>query len=456
MEGEQNSSTPKFLDRIANGFSGLLTGTVDPLGIRRQLVVGGGVLVIFFGFFGGWAAFAPLESAAIASGLVIVESNRKTVQHLEGGIIREILVRDGSKVTINQVLARLDQTQVRATLELLLDRYRGAQTLEARLVAERDGLPEVYFPHDVAKFEKHPKVAEMMEGQRRIFTSRKRSRTGQEGILRKRIAQSQEEINGLRGQIKAERTQISLIDREITDVQSLFDKGLAKQDRLLALERNKAEIEGSLYKNQSMIARAQQTILELEARIVELSIEMVNEVVQEMREVRQEKLEIRERLNASEDVLQRTYVRAPISGTVVESQLHTIGGVIAPGEDLMDIVPNNEKLVVEARVDPADIDIVHPDLPAQVRITAFSQRSTQAMDGKVVSVSADQLTDERTGVSYYLARVELEPEALKALDGVELYPGMQAEVMIVTGKQTPLEYLTRPLTNSFNRAMREN
>jgi len=432
------------------------SATDDPLGIRLQLVVGIGVLVGFFGILGGWAGLAKLESAAIASGLVIVESKRKTVQHLEGGIVRQIFVRDGDEVTVNQVIVQLDQTQTRATMELLLDRLRSAQALEARLVAERDGLPAVYFPHDLEKFQSHPKIAEMMDGQRKIFSSIRDTHDGQVGILKKRIAQSREEINGLRGQIEAEKRQTELITKEIVDVRDLYDKGLAKQARLLSLERKKAEIGGSLHNNQSMIARARQTILELEAQINELSTKRTNEVVQEMREVRQEKLEIREKLNAAKDVLQRTYIRAPISGTVVESQLHTIGGVVSPGEALMDIVPRGEKLVVEAKIDPADIDVVHPKLQAQVRFTAFNQRSTQPLDGEVVSVSADQLTDERTGVSYFLARVELLKESLEELKGAELYPGMQAEVMIVTGAQTPLEYLIKPITESFNRAMRES
>jgi len=428
----------------------------DVVGIRRQLVLGALVIFCFFGVFGGWAAFARLESAAIATGMVTVESKRKTVQHLEGGIVREIFVRDGDQVTVNQVLVRLDQTQVRATLELVLDRRRAAQALEARLVAERDGMDEIYFPHDLAKFAKHPKIAEMIEGQRKIFESRRQSRAGQEAILKKRIAQSQEEITGLQGQIRSEDTQISLIEREIVDVRSLYDKGLAKQARLLALERTKAEIEGSLHQNRALIARTKQSILELEAQIAELTTTSINEVVQELREVGQEKLELDERINAAKDVLQRTYVRAPITGAVVESQLNTIGGVIAPGEKLMDIVPGDEKLIVEARIDPGDIDIVHPGLDAQVRFTAFSQRNTVPVDGKVISVSADQLTDERTGASYYLASVELRGDQAEALNGADLYPGMQAEVMIVTGKQTPLEYLVKPITMSLNRAMREN
>lgn len=456
---ESQTATKVGLAPIMKGISqafGRMFGTSDPLGIRIQLICGIGVLVAFFGIFGGWAAFAQLKSAAIASGLVIVESKRKTVQHLEGGIVREIFARDGDQIVVNQVLVRLDQTQPRATLELLLDRYRSAQTLEARLVAERDGLPEVYFPHELMKFARYPKVAEMIDGQRKIFESRKSSHSGQVDILQKRIAQSREEINGLKGQIDAEGTQVDLIVKEINDVRDLYNKGLAKQARLLALERKKAEIGGSLHNNRSMIGCARQSILELEAQITELATAQVNEVVQELRDVRQEKLEIQERLNAAKDVMARTYIRAPISGTVVESQLHTIGGVISPGEALMDIVPQGEKLVVEARIDPSDIDIVHPNLPAQVRFTAFSQRSTQPLDGKVVSVSADQLTDERTGLSYFLAKVVLPKESLKSLNGAHLYPGMQAEVMIVTGAQTPLEYLVRPLLDSFNRALRES
>ena len=236
----------------------------------------------------------------------------------------------------------------------------------------------------------------------------------------------------------------------------LFNKGLAKQARLLALERIKAEIEGSLHPNGAMITRARQSNLELEAQITELMTSQVNEGVQELREVGQENLELRERLNGAEDVLQRACARAPILGVIIKSLLLTIGGVVSPGETLMDVVPGNEKLIVEARVDPTDIDVVHPGLAAQVRITAFSQRTTVPLDGTILPISADQLTEERTGVSYYLVRVELNDDPSEALGGAELYPGMQAEVLIVTGAQTPLEYLVRPITTSLNRAMREN
>ncbi len=414
------------------------------------------VIALFFGALGTWAVFAPLESAAIAPGVLSVETNRKTIQHLEGGIVEKILVSEGERVTAGQELLRLDGTQALATLDLLKGRYRALSALEARLVAERNGSEAVAFPDWLLKEEADPKVQEIIKGQVGIFEARRDILSSQAAILKQRILQFGEEITGLRDEIASNNRQLTLIAEEIVDVEKLLEGGLARRPRLLALQRQAASIEGNRSRNQAAIARAKQQIGETELQISELRTNLHNEIVHEQREVQTELFALAERLLAAEDVLRRTTIRARQDGTIVELRVHTTEGVIGPGEPLMDIVPSGESLLVEARVDPADIDVVHPGLSAKVRLTAFSQRDMHPLDGKVLSVSADRLTEDRTGEAYYLARIVLNEEAGEQLGDGELYPGMQAEVMIVTGSRTALEYLLRPLAASFRRAFKES
>ncbi len=424
-------------------------------GVRGAIVAGSAIIVLFFGGLGVWAALAPLESAAIAPGSVSVDTNRKTIQHLEGGIVGAILVRDGETVTKGQVLIRLDVTRPLATLDLLKGRRLAAQALEARLIAERDGRTKIDFPNYLVGQGSQPKVVETLDGQTNIFRARQKAIAGQIKIQEQRIAQISEEIGGLKGQIRAENRQQELIRGEIADVKMLVGKGLARKPRLLALQRRLAEIEGSRSRNRAAIARARQSIGEARTRITEIGTRQLNEVVAELRDVQGEQFDLAERIRAAEDVLGRTDIRAPLDGTVVGLQVHTLGGVIGPGAALMDIVPSGVKLVIEANVDPTDIDVVHPGLEAQVRLTAFSMRNTKPIAGRVMSVSADRLIDERTGQAYYRVRIELIEDPAKAFEGATLYPGMPAEVMIVTGAQSALGYIFNPISSSLNRAFRE-
>jgi HlyD family type I secretion membrane fusion protein len=425
------------------------------IGIRPVLAVGVGVIVLFFGIFGGWAALAPLGSAAIAPGEVIVEARRKTVQHLEGGIVGEIRVREGDRVAAGQMLIRLDETQPRATLDLLKGRSRAAAALEARLNAERDEQKAIEFPPFLLDEGGDPKVRKILDGQTRIFDARRNSILGQIAILKQRIAQYAEEIKGLKGEVAAETTQVELIAQELEGVETLYSKKLVRKPRLLELRRRQAEIEGRLAQNRARIARVRQNIAETHLRISELRTERINEVVEELRKVQSERFDLQERIRAAEDVLRRTAILAPLAGTVVGLQVHTTGGVIAPGQPLMDIVPSGDRLIVEARVAPEDIDVVHAGLAAKVRLTALNRRNSLPLEGRVLSISADRLVDERTGETYFLARVELLEDPADALGGAFLYPGMAAEVMILTGERTALDYLFTPLSRSLERAFRE-
>jgi HlyD family type I secretion membrane fusion protein len=425
------------------------------MGVTTPMAVGAGIVGLFFGVFGAWAAFAPLESAAVARGVISVETQRKTIQHLEGGIVGEILVRDGDEVTADAILVVLDDTQARATLDLLRGRHSAARALEARLIAERDGAAEIAFPED-ARDSAEADVAELVRAQRNIFTGRRQSIAGQVAIMQQRIAQIQQEIRGLEGQTAAQAEQLALTNEEIASNQKLVDQGLSGKTRLLELQRALAEVTGEHSQSLAAIARAQQNIEETRLQMADLRTNFINEAVQQLGVVQTELLDLNEQIRAAEDVLRRTVIRSPMAGTVVGLQVHTVGGVVAPGQALLDVVPKGDRLIVEAFIDPNDIDVVEVGLEAQVRLTALTQRNLAPLEGHVTTVSADRLTDERTGASYFLARVELDDDPAENLDGERLYPGMQAEVMIVTGARTTLDYLSRPLVDSFNRAFREN
>ncbi|MBT3931338.1 MAG: HlyD family type I secretion periplasmic adaptor subunit, partial [Rhodospirillaceae bacterium] len=425
------------------------------LGTRRPILIGSVIIAIFFGFFGFWAFFAPLDSAAIAMGSVGVEGNRRTIQHLEGGIVKEIVVRNGDKVKAGQVLIRLEETQPRAQLQLITGQRNAALALAARLRAERDGNDGVTFPEALTSQGDDVGVQETMLGQLGIFEARRNSIEGQRRILGQRIGQFREEIEGLRAQIRSADEQLVLINGEVADLQILFDKGLTPKSRLLSLQRRAAEIEGERGQNRAAIARARQSIGESEIRIVELRTEQVNEVVAELREVEGQLLDLAERYRAAEDVLKRIEIVSPIDGFAVDLQVFTSGGVIRPGDRLLDVVPDNEKLVIEARVTPTDIDIVRPGLEAQVRLSAFNQRVTPTVDGTVTWVSADRLTDSNSGEEYYTARIDLKAQNDPRLKGLTLQPGMPAEVLIRTGERTLIQYLVSPVEQSISRSLRE-
>lgn len=429
--------------------------TLEKPPVRLIVLIGSAVVAVFFGVFGVWAAVAPLSTAAIAPGEVTVESHRKTVQHYEGGIVGDILVRDGAAVTAGQVLVRLDRTQAQAVLSLVEGRLLSARSLAARLTAERDGAETLSFPADMAEKAVDSAYRSVMDGQRRIFIARRNALASRTALLRKRDEQVRIEIGGLRAQLQADDRQLALIEEELRGIRALVKRGLVAKPRLLALERRAAEIGGARGQNIAAIARARQSMGETRLKIEELQIQRTDEVVRELREVESQLFDLGERRSASRDVLTRTEIRAPITGTVVGLKLATTGGVIGAGEAIMDIVPTNDQLIVEAKISPQDIDIVRAGLPAQVRFTALSQRNAVPVDGSVVSVSADRLTDPMMPEGYYLARVALAPGALAGLGGVTLRPGMRAEVMIVTGASTALTYFMKPLSNSFNRSFRE-
>jgi len=432
------------------------TKTPDAMA-RPLLAMGSWIMIILFGFIGGWAAFVPLDTGAVAPGKVVVDSNSKVIQHLEGGIIKEILVKEGQRVKAGDVLVRLDSTNAEARNEQLRGQWLTAKATEARLLAERDAAANVEFPEEITTLEAtDEKIAKGLDAQRRLFKTRRENMQGEESVMRQKIRQSDEEINGLRQQVSSAAQQIALLDEEISVVQQLLSKGNAVKPRLLALQRQAAELQGRRGQAQAMISRANQTISEAKIAIVNQHTEFLNSVVNELKDTQLQLSNLDEQMRSSADIVRRIEITAPIAGQVNGLKIFTIGGVIQPGDTLMSIVPIGEKLVVDARIAPTDIDIVRSGLQANVKISVVDSRRLRPLSGEVVTVSADRFEDQQRGESFYIARVEIPQKELEAkLQGFELTAGMPAEVLIVTGERTMLSYLTRPIRESFGRAFRQ-
>ena len=420
-------------------------------------VVLGGLLVLGVGIgaFGFWAAKAPLASAAVAPGVVAVHTNRKIVQHLEGGIIAGLLVREGDRVKAGQILVQLDDLDAKSLHTLLEGEYLALRAQEIRLEAERDGA-ELVFPAELHDRRHRPEVAEILAGQERIFVTGREALSGQVDVLRQRIAQLRAQIAALEAQLGSGEEQLELIREEAAGVRQLVNKGLEKKPRLLALERNTAYLKGQQGDYSNRRAQAREAIAETELEILNARRTRVEKAALELREVQTRRAEIHERLAEASVRLTRREVVAPQAGTVLNLRYHTLGGVVPPGGEILDLVPEDDQLIIEAQVSPADIDTVHAGLKAKVALSAYKSRITPQLDGKVLQVSADALTDERTGLTYFAARIEVDRELLEKLDGVQLAPGMPAETFIETGRRTMLDYLIQPLTDSFRRAFRED
>ncbi|WP_169566117.1 HlyD family type I secretion periplasmic adaptor subunit [Sneathiella limimaris] len=427
----------------------------DAIGISKPVWVGIFIVLAFFGGFGGWAALAPLGSAAIASGVVSVEGSRKTIQHLEGGIVSKILVKDGQVVEEGETLVELDQTQAQASLQLVYGRKMVSLAEKARFEAERDNVSAIAFPEWLLSRQDDPNVVKAMESQQNIFQARRLAREGQITILRQKIAQMTEEIRGLENQIASTNQQIKLIGLELKDVETLVRKKLAKMTRLRALQRQAAELTGARSQSVARIAQTKQAIGEIELQINELQNAVLNEAVEGLKTVQAQLFDLEEQEKSSLDILRRTDIKAPTKGVIVNMAVHTAGGVISSGEALMEIVPVNQKLIVEAKVNPTDIDVVNIGAKARITFPAFSQREVSPAEGTVVNVSADSLTNDRTGETYYQTQVQIDNLEVANLQIDQLRPGMQADVMISTGERTALQYIMKPILSSFRRAMTE-
>lgn len=425
--------------------------------IRTPMLAGIGVVALLVVAVGGWASTAPLAGGAVATGVISPDGSRRTIQHLEGGIIGEIMVRDGDFVTVGAPLVTLEDTQARAAYEMLLRQSQGLRATQARLTTEQLGHDGINFQPDLLAAADDPEVRDILAVQRQLFATRRKALASRKQVMEQRIRQIRDQIRGYEAQLASAVQRLEIVADELKGKEFLFQKMLIPKPQMLAVRRAQAEIVGDRGEYLAAIARGGQQIGETELEIVTLDAERADEIAGDLDKVRGELAKVKEQLGASGDTLKRTLIAAPVSGTVVGLRFKTRGGVIQRGEPILDIVPANEDLLIDARVAPTDIDVVHPGLLAQVHLSAYShRRSMPNIEGKVRSVSADSLRDEKTGMSYYLARVEVDREQLSGLDmDVQLVPGMPAEVLIVTGERTLFGYLLEPFRDIFRRSLRE-
>jgi HlyD family type I secretion membrane fusion protein len=416
---------------------------------------GWAIILLFFGGFGYWATTAPLNAAVVGEAVVKVEGNRKSVQHIDGGTVKEILVREGDEVNASDVVMVLDDTQIRAEVEVLQQQLVQLMATEARLRAEFAGASVIEFPAELTLNTADRVTAAAIIDQQHEFESRRQAMTGRELVLRQRISQYTEQIGGLEAQAEPMATQLASIATERKSLEELLAKGLTTRTRVLELQRRESEFIGRKAELDANISRSREAISEVREQIAQLQKDQSEEVTAQLRETRAKLLDVTPRLRAAEVALERTAVRSPYAGKVVDLAVHSVGAVIGRGERLLDVVPENTTLVVEAKVRVEDIADIAPGMLAEVHFTSYKQRVTPLIHGLISEISADRLTDERTQIPYYLALVDVDAAELAASPEIQLYPGMPATVMITTKERTAFDYFVGPLAASLDRAFRE-
>jgi HlyD family secretion protein len=423
--------------------------------IRLHLIVGLAIVLILAGGLGGWASTAQISGALIAPGSIVVESNVKKVQHPTGGVVGEVLAHDGDLVKAGQVVVRLDDTVTKASLAIVVKTLDGLLARAARLQAEQQGLDRIVFPRALLDRLDDSEVKNVIASETKLFEVRTNGRSGQKAQLRERITQLNEEISGLSAQEKAKDQEIALVEKELAGVRTLYDQHLVQLSRLTTLERDAARLNGERAQYIASRAQAKGKITETELQIIQVDKDMVSDVSKDLRESNDKIGEFVERKVTAEDQLRRIEIRAPQDGMVLQSSVHTVGGVISAGDAVMLVVPQSDDLQVEAKVNPQDIDKLQIGQKTLLRLSALNQRTTPELNGVVSRVSPDVTTDQRTGQSYYTIRVSMPPAEIARLGDVRLIPGMPVEAFVQTGDRTLLSYLIKPLSDQLMRAFRE-
>nr|MDP2192710.1 HlyD family type I secretion periplasmic adaptor subunit [Rhodoferax sp.] len=441
--------------------SSVLPGASDPAAQElpadtgRAARIGLWALGLGFGGFLLWAGFAPLDEGVPAQGMVAIDTKKKTLQHLTGGLVKEVLVREGDRVKEGQLLMRLDEAVARANFETVRQRYIGLRAMEGRLLAEQSGRAKIAFHPDVLEASQDPQIKQVVLTQEQLFTSRR-------AALRADLQSIEESILGQGSLIQAygkmqvnRENQQALLAEELNNTRGLVKEGYAPRNRQLELERMAAEVSSGIVELQGNTFRAKHAVGELRQRAIVRQQEYRKEVESQLAEVGREVPGDAEKFRVARDDLGRIEIRSPATGQVVGLAFQTVGGVIGPGQKLMDVVPQDQALLVEARVAPHLIDRVHEGLPVDVRFSSFAHTPELVVEGKVVSVSADLLTDQQTGVGYYLARVGVTAAGYQKLGKRQLQPGMPVDVIFVTGERSMLTYLLSPLTKRMAASMKE-
>jgi HlyD family secretion protein len=423
--------------------------------IRRHTQLGMTAALALVGGLGGWAAVTELSGAVVAPGSVVVDSHVKKVQHPTGGVVGEILARDGSRVRAGDVVVRLDETVAKANLAMVSKSLDELAARQARLEAERDARDTIIFQAALLQRQTEPELASLLSGEQRLFESRREAREGQRAQLQERISQLREQIEGTTLQADAKADEIRLIQDELSGVEQLWRKNLVPITRVTALRREETRLRGERGQLISTVAQAKGRISETALQILQIDQDLRSEVTKELREVQAKVAELVERQVAALDQLKRIDIRAPQDGVVHQSMVHTVGGVINAGEPLMLIVPESDELSIEVKVAPQDIDQLQAGQDTMLRLSAFNQRTTPELKGRVRLIAADRVTDQHSGMEYYPVRIAFADGERERLGAAKLVPGMPVESFIQTGYRTVLSYLTKPLTDQVSRAFRE-
>src|SRR3954449_2564556 len=421
--------------------------------IKHVALAGWIIIGLFFGVIGSWAATAPLNGAVVGNAIIKVDGNRKSVQHLDGGIVKELRVKEGDNVKVGEALIVLDETQARAEYDVLSQQYMVLRATEARLLTELDHGTELVMPEDVKTEGSY--FRSVWNGQVSQFESRRAALEGQRNVIREKINQLGSQIVGGQAQVKAFTDQISSIRAEAKDIAPLVERGLIARPRILQLERTAYGLEGQIADANANIAKARQAIAEQEQQIAQLDNDRRTDITKDLRDTQAKLLEVIPKAMNAKAVLGRMEIRAPYTGRVVGLSVFSMGGVIQRGEKILDIVPDEDSLTIEAQVSVDDIIDVHPDTRAEVHLTAYKQRIVPIIYGDVIQISADRLTDPKTNAPYYTAFVRIDRGELAAMPNIRLYPGMPATVMIPTVQRTAFEYIVGPLVMSFNQSFRQ-
>lgn len=422
------------------------------LSARGPLLIGFAALALLIGVIGVWSIRTKIAGAIIASGMIQVESNRQVIQHPQGGVVGDILAKDGDRVAAGDVLVRLDDTLLRSELTIVERQLAELRARRARLEAERDGQPDMPHPDDLR--DSGPEVTAMLEGQRRLFDARRDTLHQEETQLRERVIQARNQITGTEARLSALTRQGELIEAELSDARALLDRGLTQAARVSTLDRDLAGVLGNIGELDATIARIKGQIAELELQRVNLHTARRETAIEGLRDLQYREIELAQRQVSLLETLSRMDIRSPVSGVVYGSKVFALRAVVSAAEPIMYVIPQDQPLVVAARIDAIHIDQVHIGQTVTLRFTAFDQRTTPEIIGQVARLSADVFTDEATGMSYYSADLLPNDDELEKLGALELLPGMPVEAFIKTQERTPISYLTKPLTDYFNRAFR--
>ena len=418
-------------------------------------IAGWTIIALFFGVFGTWAISAPLNGAVVANGVIKVEGNRKSIQHLDGGIVKELRVKEGDKVKAGEVLIVLDDSQARSEYEVLSQQFLVLRLTEERLRAEYSRATELVPPADLKDRANDPDVRSVWRGQSHQFESRRAAAEGQRRVIREKIAQLESQIKGGEAQVRSYRKQFESVQKEMRSLQPLVEKGLVARPRYLQLERSGTALEGQAAETEASIAKAREAIAEQNQQMAQLDNDRMADVSKDLRDTQAKLLEVIPRRANAKAVLGRIEIRSPYSGRVVGLNVFSVGGVINRGDKILDIVPDEDSLIIEAQIAVEDINEVRPKMRADIHLTAYKQRITPVVRGEVIQISADRLTDNRTGNPYYVVLIGVDFKDLALIPNVKLYPGMPATVMIPTIERTAFDYVLGPLAMSFNKAFRQ-